>query len=223
MTAIDKFRKYKVEFNALVLLNDKNVADPDGLFNFFTSQNIDFLQFIPCVETDPQTGKIAPYSITPEQYGNFMIRIFELWQEYGTDKLSIRLFDSMMHYILYQKHTNCTFGRSCDDYIVIEHNGDVYCCDFFVEPEYKLGNIMQTPIKELFLSEIKKEFSQRKKQLSEKCSLCRHSQICRGGCLKNRLVAEGSFSDPSYFCDGYKMIFDKILPQLTWILSSHIK
>ena len=222
MAAIEKCKKHKVEFNILVLLNDKSIVDPDGLFDFFTSQNIKYLQFIPCVENDAQTGEIASFSITPEQYGNFMVRIFERWKDYGPERLSIRLFDSMMHYALNQHHTNCTFGWYCDDYIVIEHNGDAYCCDFFVGPEYKLGNIMDTSIEKLYLSTVKKEFAERKKQISNKCFVCRHSQICRGGCLKDRLVFNHNFSDSSYFCESYKLIFDKILPELTWIMSTKL-
>ena len=126
----------------------------------------------------------------------------------------------MMHYIMNQKHTDCTFGKICNDYIVIEHNGDAYCCDFFVEPEYKLGNIMDTPIEKLLLSPVKNEFAEKKKQLSNKCFLCRHSLVCRGGCLKDRLASNHNFSDSSYFCESYKLIFDKILPQLTWILGT---
>ncbi|MFA5293014.1 MAG: anaerobic sulfatase maturase [Phycisphaerae bacterium] len=220
MAAVEKCKKHKVEFNVLVLLNDKNVVDPDGLFDFFISQGIKFLQFIPCVENDPETDKITPFSVTPEQYGSFILRIFELWKNYGPDKLSIRIFDSMMNYILNQNHTNCTFRWHCDDYIVIEHNGDAYCCDFFVEPEYKLGNIMETPVEKLLSCDVKKEFSERKKQLSDKCLLCRHSMVCRGGCLKDRLVSNRSFSDVSYFCESYKLIFDKILPELTWIIGT---
>jgi uncharacterized protein len=218
--SIEKCKKYKVEFNILVLLNDKNVIDPEGLFDFFVSENIKFLQFVPCVENDPETGKITSFSITPEQYGNFILRIFDLWKNYGPERISIRIFDSMMHYIVNQKHTNCTFGRLCNDYIVIEHNGDAYCCDFFVEPEYKLGNVMDTPIEKLLSSPVKSGFAEKKKQLSNKCFLCRHSLICRGGCLKDRLASNNNFSDSSYFCESYKLIFDKILPQLTWILGT---
>ena len=201
-------------------VNDKNVIDPEGLFDFFVSQNIKFLQFVPCVENDPETGKIASFSITPEQYGNFILRIFDLWKNYGPERISIRLFDSMMHYIVNQKHTDCTFGWFCKDYIVIEHNGDAYCCDFFVEPEYKLGNIMDTPIEKLLLSPVKNGFAEKKKQLSNQCFLCRYSLVCRGGCLKDRLASNHNFSDSSYFCESYKLIFDKILPQLTWILGT---
>lgn len=221
MTAIEKCKKHKVEFNILALLNDKNVIDPDGMFDFFVSQDFKFLQFIPCIEIDPETKKPTSFSVLPQQFTNFILRIFELWKKHGPTKISIRLFDSLMNHIVHQRQTDCTFGRYCDDYIVIEHNGDAYCCDFFVTPEYKLGNVLESSVEDLFNSDIKKEFSQRKKKLSNKCSLCRHNMVCRGGCLKDRIVAANNFSDPSFFCESYKTIFDKLLPELTWIAASH--
>ena len=188
MTAIKNCRKHKVEFNVLVLLNDKNVEVPEELFDFFTNQKIKYLQFIPCVEKDPSTGNIAEFSITSKQYGDFLCVIFDRWYEYGPEKLSIRIIDSVLNYIVYGKHTNCTFNRRCDDYIVMEHNGDVFCCDFFVEDQYRLGNILELPIEELFQSEIKKRFSDEKSNIHNKCLICRHNAICRGGCLKDRIV-----------------------------------
>jgi len=159
MTAIETCRKHKVEFNILVLLNDKNVEAPDELFDFFMGQKIRYLQFIPCIEKDSVTGKIADFSITPKQYGNFLIRIFDRWYDYGHEKVSVRIFDSILNYIVHGRHTNCTFSHRCNDYIVIEHNGDAFCCDFFVDEQFRLGNVFETPIKKLFQSETKKKFS----------------------------------------------------------------
>lgn len=218
MQSIELCKKYKVEFNILVLLNDQNVKHPDELFDFFTNLGIKFLQFIPCVEKDPNDAIIADFAVTGRQYGEFMLRIFERWQDYGLHEVSIRLFDSIMNYIVYGRHSNCTFNKSCSDYIVIEHNGDAFCCDFFVGDDYKLGNLNNSSIRELYNSPVKSEFAASKRKISNKCFVCRYLEICRGGCLKDRMVISDDYKSLNHLCEGYKMIFEKIPKQLTEIL-----
>ncbi len=207
MRGIANCRKYGVEYNILVLLNKQNVVAPDELFDFFIEQQVDFLQFVQCMEWDHHTGQIADFSITPQQYGDFLCRIYDRWIDYGPEKISIRTFDSVMSYLLRGQHTECTFGPRCNDYIVIEHNGDAFCCDFFVEPQWRLGNIMETPIEQLAGSPLKRKFARRKWYVANKCQLCRWLDICRGGCPKDRIPIEGSYRVPSYFCQGYKQFF----------------
>ncbi len=214
MEAIACCRRHRVEFNILVLLNDRNVKEPDRLFDFFVEQGIEYLQFVPCVERGSGTGEIAPYACSPQEYGAFMCRIFDRWLEYGPTRLSIRLFDSIMHYYLNGQHTNCTFMERCSDYIVIEHNGDAFCCDFFVTEEWKLGNILETPIETLYEGGVKKKFAKTKRKVAQKCFVCRHYEICRGGCLKDRLAKDDNYSNVSYLCEGYRAIFDHALPRL---------
>ena len=131
ISAIEICREYKVEFNVLVLLNNKNVEHPDELFDFFIKKGIGYLQFIPCVEIDPVTNKIAQFSISPAQYGKFLCRLFDRWADYGPTKLSIRDFESILSFCLTGRGTLCTFDRQCSQYIVVEHNGDCFPCDFF--------------------------------------------------------------------------------------------
>ncbi|RKY06054.1 MAG: anaerobic sulfatase maturase [Planctomycetota bacterium] len=212
VAGIEKCRQHHVEFNILVLLNDKNVDHPDELFDFFVKEKkIKYLQFVQCVERDPETDKIAAFSITPKQYGEFLCRIFDLWMEYGTNKVSIRTFDSVVSYLLGMGHTECTLGPQCNDYIVIEHNGDAFCCDFYVDDKWRLGNIRQTPIEQLAGAKLKRQFSRNKRDIDNKCLVCRHLDICRGGCPKDRMAGSGTHKAPSYFCEGYKLFFDHTL------------
>lgn len=215
MKGIENCRLYKTEFNILVLLNNINVQHPDELFDFFTGMGIRYLQFVPCVEQDPaDPGKAAPYSITPQVYGKFLCRLFDRWLDYGVQKLSIRLFDSMLSYLIGGLHTECTFARRCTDYIVIEHNGDAYCCDFYVTQDTKLGNITETPIERLANSQRKRDFVHKKTQIDNRCLICRYLDICRGGCPKDRAMLTGTHKVPSYFCEGYKMFLAYALPRL---------
>jgi len=232
MKAIETCKKYKVEFNTLILLNNKNVGHPDELFDFFIENNIRYLQFITCVETDPATGKIADFSITPAQFGEFLCRIFDRWYKYGPSKLSIRDFDSILSYCVADKHTICTFDKQCSGYIVVEHTGDCFCCDFFVEPKWQLGNIFETPIEKLANSSKKRDFARAKQNLCTKCLVCRHLAVCRGGCIKDRAIFDAGYSildenqesrienRESYFCESYKRFFDYAMPRFTQIAAT---
>lgn len=213
MKAIECCKKHNVEFNILTLINSQNVRAVDELFDFFAGNDFKFLQFIPCAEHNPDTGKMADYSITPKQYGDFLCRLFDKWYEYGPDKISIRLFDSILSQCVTGRHTMCTFLQRCDDYIVVEHNGDVFCCDFFVTDEWKIGNVMETPIDKLAGDKIKRDFSSKKRKINNKCLVCRHLDVCRGGCLKDRLLLNSDYGDVSYFCDAYKQFYDYTIPK----------
>jgi uncharacterized protein len=220
ITAIEKCRQHNVEFNILVLLNNKNVTAPDELFDFFTGLKIKYLQFVPCVEKDPATGEIADFSITARQYGDFLCRIFDRWIEYGPTKLSVRMFDSVLAYCVGAGHTICTFRPQCSDYIVIEHNGDAFCCDFFVEDAWCLGNILETPIEKLAAHRTKRKFSRQKRCIDDKCLLCRHLDMCRGGCLKDRFILGPNSGQANYFCQSYKQFYDHTLNRFWEIAAS---
>jgi len=212
--AVEKCKEYKVALNTLTLLNAKNAERPDEVFDFLAGLDVMFLQFIPCAELNPSTGEIADFSVTPEQYGEFLCRLFDRWYEYGPTKLSIRNFDSILSYYITGEHSICTFQKKCSQYIVVEHTGDAFCCDFFVEPKWRIGNILDTPIEKLATDNRKRTFAGMKQNLGNKCLICRHLSICRGGCLKDRTVlGTEDFSRESYFCRAYKRFFDYSLPK----------
>ncbi len=209
MQAIEKCKEYDVKYNTLTLLNNINVEHPDEIFDFLVDIGVKYLQFIPCVELDPVTNEVTDFSITPQQYGDFMCRVFDRWYDYGPDQLSIRDFDSILSYYINGEHTICTFARQCAQYIVVEHKGDCFPCDFFVKPEWKLGNIFETPIGEIANGKKKREFARLKQKICNKCLLCSHLAICRAGCMKDRSPFDkDNFGRESYFCQSYKKFFD---------------
>jgi uncharacterized protein len=110
----------------------------------------------------------------------------------------------------------------CGDYIVIEHNGDAFACDFFVTDEWRLGNIMETPIEKLASGKVKRDFSGCKRKMADKCHLCKYLEMCRGGCMKDRIVTSGNYDDASYFCETYKRFFDHTMPRF-WELAADVK
>ncbi len=220
MRAIQTCKEHKVAFNTLTLVNKKNADHPDEIFDFFVESKIQYLQFIPCVETDPVTGRIADFSVTPEQYGEFLCRMFDRWYNEGMQKVSIRSFDSILSYCATGRHTICTFNKQCSDYIVIEHDGDAFCCDFFVEPEWKLGDISETPIEKLIADDKKRTFARAKQKLCDKCLICKHIDVCRGGCMKDRAALNENWNCQSYFCQSYKRFFDYAMPKFMQIAAN---
>ncbi len=230
MRAVENCKRYKVEFNTLVLLNNRNVEHPDELFDFFVENDMTYLQFIPCLERAPRRfasqnrssgGKIADFSITPQQYGEFLCRIFDRWYSYGPQKLNIRQFDSIVTYYVMGKHTICTFSEQCAGFMVVEHAGDCFGCEFFVEPKWRLGNILETPIKELAVGGKRRTFARAKQNLCNKCLVCTYLAVCRGGCVKDRVrLNDRRAPRESYFCQGYKHFFDYTMPRFTQIAAA---
>jgi len=211
--AIKLCKEQKVEFNVLVLINNLNAGHPDKLFDFFLDLGIRYLQFIPCVERDPATGQIADFSVAPAMYGAFLCRLFDRWYESGPTKISIRDFDSVLSYCLTRHHTICTFSRQCSQYIVVEHNGDCFPCDFFVKPEWRLGNILDTPVEKLAASSKKRDFARAKQKLCNKCLLCSHLALCRGGCMKDKNALDTNWNTETYFCESYRRFFEHTMPR----------
>ena len=203
---IQYLKKCEVEFNILIVINNENVRKPSRIYEFFVSQGLFYLQFVPCVGKDPNES-IACYSVKPEDFGNFLCSTFELWVK-DFPKVYIRLFnDILMSYLDGGEPPVCVFRKKCGKYIVMEYNGDVYPCDFFVEPEWKLGNVMQSSLREMLNSPKEKDFIFRKEDLSPDCLKCRWQSLCYGDCPKYRLM-NGGINRPSYLCPAYKTFFE---------------
>jgi len=139
MKGVEWLRRFNVNFNILVLLNQRNISHPKELYHFFIEHGFRYLQFIPCVERDPKNERITSYSITPEQYGRFLCEVFDEWIAPGIPEVYIRFFDELLISYVTGEFPSCIFSRECGKYVVVEFNGDVYACDFFVEPRWFFG------------------------------------------------------------------------------------
>ncbi|HUW18831.1 MAG TPA: anaerobic sulfatase maturase [Sedimentisphaerales bacterium] len=218
---VESCKEYDVEFNTLVLLSNRNVEHPDELFDFFIENGMTYLQFIPCVETDASTGRIADFSITPRQYGEFLCRVFDRWYNYGPQKVNIREFDSILTYYVMGKHTVCTYSEQCAGSVVVEHTGDCFACEFFMEPKWRLGNILETPIGRIAAGGMRRAFARAKRNLGSKCLVCRYLAVCRGGCMKDRVrLGDGRTNQESYFCEGYKRFFEYAVPRFVQLAAA---
>ena len=208
MRAIKALRRHSVEHNALIMVTPKSVEAPEAVWGFCQQEKLRYLQFIPCAERDPETGEIAEFSVAPEAYGEFLCRVFDLWAAEDPPKTYVRLFDDLLAVHMGHQMPSCSLRDACGDYVVIEWNGDVYACDFFVEPEWKLGNLLETPLVEMVGSPLWAKFRNRKSNHTGRCTACGWQSLCHGECPKYRLIAHpGDDSGPSYFCEAYRRFF----------------
>ena len=200
-----------VAVNALTVVNDYSANYPKEIYEFHKSLGFMHHQYIPCVETDlANPAMAASYSVTPEAYGRFLCTLFDLWYDdfkNGMPTTSIRYFDSVFYNYVDMNPPECTLMHECGVYVVVEHNGDIYSCDFFVEPEWKLGNIHNGRIKKMLNSDRQWEFGALKSDLHEKCRQCQWLKYCYGGCTKDRL-RDPRDNNLSHFCESYLMFFD---------------
>ncbi len=200
-----------VEVNALAVLNDYSVQFPEEMYAFFKSIGLNYMQFIPCVELDSRDPKrSASFSVSPKKYGEFLCKLFDLWlADFSGDQptTSIRFFDSVFFHYAGLIPPECTLQEECGVYVVVEHNGDVYSCDFFVEPEWKLGNVMTDDLKDLLNSKKQSEFGRKKAMLPQECQECPWKDYCRGGCTKDRFHNPMD-STKNYLCPSYRKFFE---------------
>ena len=212
MNAIECLKKNAVEFNVLCVLNRANVAKPRELYGFFRSLEIEYIQYIPLAEFDG-LGQPMPFTITPEEYGRFLCETFDLWWP-DRRRLHIRYFDNIAEALAGQRPGTCTMHETCDSYAVVEYNGDVYPCDFFVERDWKLGNVNLDSWAEIARRQRRRQFAANKTVPHPTCQVCEYQSICHGGCPKYRNARNRQFGDLDYFCASYKAIFAKSVPPL---------
>ena len=211
MAGIGHLREHDVQFNILSLITTASQDRGREIYRWLVAQGFTHLQFIACAEYLPDTGEPAPQNVSPQGYGRFLCDIFDEWYYAGdVNRISVRTFDAVVGKLSGQAQLSlCDLGEKCDHYLVVEKDGGVYPCDFFVEKRYRLGNLLETPLAELFTSDRQRSFSEIKCSYPEACVRCEHLDLCCGGCPKDRITAGGGrFGRPSYLCQGLKLFFD---------------
>ncbi|TFG19559.1 MAG: SPASM domain-containing protein, partial [Promethearchaeota archaeon] len=148
----------------------------------------------------------APFSVSAAQYGKFLCDLFNQWKA-APHGVSIRLFDGLLSYYLGHSKGICALEKSCADYLLVEWNGDVYPCDFFVEPDRKLGNIMSESLSNL-KHKRDTSFGLLKRKLDKECLDCNWLHLCYGGCIKDRVFSDNPHPNKTYFCEAYKRFFE---------------
>ncbi|MFZ2053870.1 MAG: anaerobic sulfatase maturase [Candidatus Aminicenantales bacterium] len=211
-------QKQAVEFNILCTVNAANSRQPLEVYRFFRDElGARYVQLIPIVERDNETGyqegtKVTDRTVDPEQYGRFLIAIFDEWVRRDVGRMFVTFFDAVLASYLQGASTVCVLRPTCGESVALEHTGDLYSCDHYVEPQYLLGNIGERPISELVSSEKQRHFGQDKSATLPRC--CRECEFlftCYGECPKNRLLTTPD-GEPglNWLCRGLKAFFKHV-------------
>ena len=233
MQGINLLKKHNVEWNAMAVVNDYNADYPLEFYHFFKELDCHYIQFAPIVERlaphadgrhlaavdeDSKEG-LADFSVTPRQWGNFLCTIFDEWVRHDVGNYYIQLFDSTLANWVGEQPGVCTLAKTCGHAGVMEFNGDVYSCDHFVFPQYKLGNIYSKTLVEMMYGERQQKFGLAKRDsLPTQCKECPYLFACNGECPKNRFCKTKD-GEPglNYLCQGYYQFFDHAAPYMDFM------
>ncbi|MBU0544395.1 MAG: anaerobic sulfatase maturase [Proteobacteria bacterium] len=214
MRGIGLMKKHGVQFNILCLLTDRNIKSPVELYHFFRSHGFKFLQFINCFENDYSSGALKAFSVRGEETGEFYVRLFDEWFRKDFFGVSIRFFEDILLYLVDGVKASCCYNNTCNSYLVVEHNGDCYPCDFFVFKEWKIGNLIKSDIRTIVNSPLRSRFASLKTDLPEACRECRIAPFCRGDCTRFRYLPETGYKNISEYCSEIKRVYRHIEPHL---------
>ena len=218
MHGLELLKKHEVDFNVLCTVHAANGDHPVEVYRFFRDElEAQFVQLIAIVERDNETGfqegnTVTDRSVEPEQWGNFLIGVFDEWVRRDVGEAYVQLFDVALGNWVGAPPSLCVFSPTCGTALALEHNGDLYSCDHFVEPHYLLGNIEEQAMIELVSSDKQRTFGRDKLDtLPHYCQECEVCFACHGGCPKNRFT-ETPDGEPglNYLCAGYKAFFNHI-------------
>ena len=232
MQGIKLLKKHQVEWNAMAVVNDYNADYPLEFYHFFKDLECHYIQFTPIVErihlnSDgrylanvlQKEEKLADFSVTPEQWGNFLCTLFDEWVKNDVGKYFIQIFDATLANWMGTQPGVCTMAPTCGHAGVMAFNGDVYACDHFVFPEFKLGNIYEKSLIEMMYGDKQSRFGlQKRDALPAQCKACKYLFACNGECPKNRFLTteDGEFG-LNYLCKGYYQFFDHIAPYMDFM------
>lgn len=238
MNGIKLLKKHNVEWNAMAVVNDFNADYPLEFYHFFKDNGCKYIQFAPIVERtvksadgsrlatfkDGKEATLAEFSVTPEQWGNFLCRIFDEWVRQDVGDTFVEIFDCTLANWVGETPGICVYAKECGHAGVMEFNGDVYSCDHFVFPEYRLGNIREKTITEMLYGNKQIQFSKLKSQaLPQQCHECEWEFACHGECPKNRFIKD-QYGNPglNYLCKGYAQYFKHIAPYMDFMKEEYM-
>lgn len=233
MQGINLLKKHNVEWNAMAVVNDFNADYPLDFYHFFKELDCHYIQFAPIVERiqahadgrhlaavdEGGTERVADFSVTPEQWGDFLCAIFDEWVRNDVGTYYIQLFDATLANWVGEQPGICTLAETCGHAGVMEFNGDVYACDHFVFPQYKLGNIHTQTLVEMMYGERQQQFGRAKHDsLPRQCKACPYLFACNGECPKNRFCYTPD-GEPglNYLCRGYYHFFEHVAPYMDYM------
>ncbi len=235
MRALELLKQHQVAFNTLTVVNGENVKRPLDVYRFLRETGSGFIQFIPVVERaaevptpdalslldpdDATRAYVTSWSVDPVLYGEFLVAVFEEWVRRDVGKVFVQQFDVSLESWSGMEASLCVFRETCGSALALEHNGDVYSCDHFVYPQYKLGNLMNESLGAMVDSPAQKAFGDAKRdRLPVECRQCEVKFACHGECPKHRFVqSKDGTRDLNYLCAAYKRFFKHIDEPMTFM------
>jgi uncharacterized protein len=210
MRGYELLRRHQVHTDIVCVVHNLNVRYPLTVYRFFREIGCRYLGFLPAVEQAPESpGGVGPYTPSAEAYGAFLCKIFDEWIERDTGRMAVQTFEEAARPALGMEHSLCVFRETCGQIPVLEHNGDFFPCDHFVDREHRLGNIRETPLGELLDSQAQRDFGNAKRDaLPRYCRECEVLAMCHGGCPKYRFIhTPAGEAGLNYLCAGLKRFF----------------
>lgn len=214
--AAELMDQYGVDYNILTVVNQKIAANISEIYHFYEEKGWRYQQYIACLDPLGEVHGENEYALKPEQYGTFLIELFNLWYEdWKKGKQPyIRQFENYIGVLLGYQPESCDQRGTCGIQNVVEADGSVYPCDFYMLDDYRLGNFNENQLEEINARRKEIGFVERSKKLTEECKICPYFGICRGGCQRNRDFDPSSGLYRNYFCESYKQFFDACLPKM---------
>ena len=217
MHAIELLNQYDVMWNAMATVNHLTADEPQRFYRFFREIGCQFLQFTPVVER--HQGVVADYSVSPRQWGSFLCGIYDEWVQQDIGEIFVQLFDATLANWVGESPGLCSMSPFCGRCAAMESNGDVYSCDHFVFPEYRLGNIRTSTLTSMLYGDRQQQFGRNKSELlSRQCRECPYLFACHGECPRNRFV-DDCYGEPrhNYLCDGYRRFFEHVAADMDFM------
>jgi uncharacterized protein len=210
MRAYRLLRRHRVPSDLLCVVHAENVRHPTRVYRFFKEIKAEHLGLLPVVEPDPDAeGGVTPETVPAEEFGEFLCTIFDEWVRQDIGRITVQLFEEAVRAAGGQEPRLCLFRRTCGDVPVVEHNGDFFSCDHFVDAEHRVGNIRETPLVDLLRSPAHRAFGRTKRDtLPAYCRACDVQPMCNGGCPKQRLLqTPDGEAGLNHLCAGFKQFF----------------
>lgn len=211
LRALHLLQRHGVEHNVLCVVSRVHGGHSLEVYRFLRSEGVRFIQLIPATERLP-CGDVTSWTVLPRQWGAFLCGVFDEWVRHDVGRVFVQQFDVALEAWCGQEPSLCTQARTCGNCLAMEHNGDLYACDHYVEPGYRLGNVHHRPIMELVMDARQRQFGADKRdRLPLACRQCGVLFACNGGCPRERFsTTPGGDPDLNYLCEGWKRFFTHI-------------
>jgi len=210
-------RRHRVPSDILCVVHDQNVQHPAQIYRFFREIGAHYIGFLPVVEPAPDADRgVSPQTVPAEAFGEFLCTIFDEWARRDVGRISVQIFEEAFRPARGLEHSLCVFRKTCGEIPVVEHNGDFFSCDHFVDEQHRLGNIHETALVELLESPAQRTFGQAKLDgLPRYCRTCEVRPMCNGGCPKDRFLRTPDGEEGlNYLCAGFKRFFTHVRSRL---------